>query len=112
VLIPGDVPRWETRASMPTPRVGATAVAVGGKIWVIGGVTARNVPSRAVEVYDPTRDAWEIRPPLREARAFAACGLIDGAIVVAGGTAGLLDFFMFGYSYMARPLQTVEVLRP
>jgi hypothetical protein len=81
---------WQAKAAMPTPRAHATAVVVGGKIWVIGGEERNDVPSRAVEVYDPATDTWTLRAPLRTARVRPAAGAVEGGkkIVVAGGLTG------------------------
>lgn len=86
--------RWINGSpDMPTPRQGAAAVTVDGKVWVIGGQEAKGSPSRAVEVFDPAVGTWTRRAPLRTPRAFPAAGVVkDGAntrIVVAGGGMGL-----------------------
>ncbi|MEB3328757.1 MAG: kelch repeat-containing protein [Candidatus Sericytochromatia bacterium] len=81
---------WQEVAPMPTPRAHAAAVVVAGKVWVIGGEERNDVPSRAVEVYDPATDTWTLRAPLRTARLRPAAGAMDGGkrIVVAGGLTG------------------------
>jgi hypothetical protein len=43
---------WETKASMPTPRMGMQANLVDGAIYVIGGDSGAN------EVYNPATDSW------------------------------------------------------
>lgn len=79
---------WRRLPPMPTPRAGAAALAVDGKIWVIGGIIDGNEPSDAVEVFDPVSNAWESRPRLRYERFQPAVGLLGGKIVVAGGLLG------------------------
>ncbi|MEB3220657.1 MAG: kelch repeat-containing protein [Candidatus Sericytochromatia bacterium] len=84
---------WEAMALMPTARAHATAVVHDGKIWVIGGEERNDVPSRAVEVYDPATNAWTLRAPLRTPRLRPAAGVVRAAdgtarIVVAGGLTG------------------------
>jgi hypothetical protein len=85
---------WRQAAPMPTARSYAAAVAVDGKVWVIGGEERKGVASRAVEVYDPATDAWTIHAPLKTARSLPAAGVVKDAsgatrIVVAGGVYGV-----------------------
>ena len=81
---------WTLKANMPTIRTELSAVAVNGKIYVIGGVarssgwywdlaeaTADELVS-AVEVYDPETDTWTKKTDMPTAR----CGM--GTVVVAG----------------------------
>ncbi len=49
---------WVTRASMPTNSYGGKAVAVDGKIYVIGGFYSAN------NVYDSSTDNWTARTPV------------------------------------------------
>lgn len=102
---PGDTPRWETKAAMPTPRFAAAAAVVDGRVWVIGGAGLMGRPSSAVEVYDPAADSWTVQPPLRRARAFPAVGVLNGKIHVIGGVAG-------GDPTTGLSVADVEVLTP
>jgi N-acetylneuraminic acid mutarotase len=92
---------WRALAPMPTKRGSPNAVAVGGKIYVIGGAgvhpgskavdihPAR--PHRALstnEVYDPATNTWESRSPMPTARNHAAAGAVDNRIYVIGGRIG------------------------
>lgn len=86
VFTPGG--KWGVLPPMPTARSGAAAVAVNGKIWVIGGATRFGTPTGAVEVYNPAAGSWSVRPPLQVPRAFPAVAYLDGKIVVAGGSLG------------------------
>ncbi|HEX7926240.1 MAG TPA: kelch repeat-containing protein [bacterium] len=52
-----DIPSWEIAAPMPTPRGEAWAVAVNGKIYVIGGGDGAAVLG-TVEEYDIATDTW------------------------------------------------------
>lgn len=49
--------KWRSVAPMPTARMGLGAVAVGGKLYAIGGVNPVG-PVNAVEVYDPATNSW------------------------------------------------------
>lgn len=96
---------WRRLAPMPTPRSGAAAVVVDGKIWVIGGLIAGFEASDAVEVFDPATGRWEARPRLRSGRYMPAVGLVGGKIVVAGGLDG-------HDQYRMAPKRSVEEITP
>src|SRR5437660_5330923 len=83
---------WRARASMPTPRNHATAGAVNGKIYVIGGrvgaafISAGSSNVDIVEAYDPVTDAWgSARAKMPSARSAMASGVYGGRIYVTGG---------------------------
>ena len=83
---------WRARSSMPTPRNHATAGAVNGKIYVIGGRVGTSFISSGssnidvVEEYDPAADAWGgARARMPSARSAMASGVYDGRIYVTGG---------------------------
>src|SRR5438045_1572192 len=67
----GDVGagRWSRAAALPVPRFEGAAVAAGGRIWFIGGITgdlgdqASARESDRVDVYDPASDRWMAAPP-------------------------------------------------
>jgi len=87
--------RWSPRTPMPTPRGGAHAAAVGGKIYVIGGYATSAHPRDPIgsnlgsnEEYDPATDTWVIRAPMPTPRNHHAIGAIGGKIYVAGGRVG------------------------
>jgi N-acetylneuraminic acid mutarotase len=83
---------WRARASMPTPRNHATAVAVNGKAYVIGGrvgaafISGGSSNIGVIEAYDPTTDSWSqglARMPT--ARSAGAGGAYGGRVYVTGG---------------------------
>jgi N-acetylneuraminic acid mutarotase len=83
---------WRARASMPTPRNHATAGAINGKIYVIGGRVGTSFISSGssnidvVEEYDPAVDAWgAARARMPSARSAMASGVYEGRIYVTGG---------------------------
>jgi N-acetylneuraminic acid mutarotase len=82
-----DVARgtWRTDlAPMPTFRDHAQAVAVDGRILVMGG-RDESGNLATVDIYDPATDSWSAGPPMTVARSgFAAAVLPDG-VHVAGG---------------------------
>lgn len=83
---------WRERASMPTPRNHATAGAVNGKIYVIGGrvggafISSGSSNIDVVEEYDPATDSWGApRAKMPSARSAMASGVFGGRIYVSGG---------------------------
>ena len=92
---------WKSLASVPGPRGSALATEVGGKIYVIGGVTTVEGskdpfftffgPARVLttnDVYDPATNKWESREPMSVARNHAFGGAVNGKIYVIGGRTG------------------------
>lgn len=94
---------WKELAPMPTPRGSANAVAVDGKIYVIGGAHA-NVPGKpgteplwvgvpqivtgAVEEYDPATNSWRKRAPMPTGRNHFFAAAVDGKIYAINGRLG------------------------
>lgn len=93
---------WKALAPMPTKRGSPVAVAVNGRIYVIGGATTppndRDVtavhPARphvavgTVEEYDPATNTWRARTPMPTPRNHATAGAVNGKIYVIGGRVG------------------------
>jgi N-acetylneuraminic acid mutarotase len=98
-----DNDSWKELAPMPTPRGSAQAVAVGGKIYVIGGAHA-NIPGKAmteplwvgvpqivvgtVEEYDPAANTWRARAPMPTGRNHFLAAEVDGKIYAVNGRLG------------------------
>jgi N-acetylneuraminic acid mutarotase len=88
--------RWTPKADMPTPRLAAVAAEVGGSIFVIGGISksggneAATPDTRAVEEYDPIRDAWRKHNPAPVA-ALGAVSLGKNILVIAKGASYEFD---------------------
>jgi N-acetylneuraminic acid mutarotase len=94
---------WKELAPMPTPRGSAQAVAVDGKIYVIGGALA-NIPGKpgteplwvgvpqivtgTVEEYDPATNTWRKRPPMPTGRNHFLAAAVDGKIYAINGRLG------------------------
>lgn len=79
-----EVPRWQERAQLNTPRTGLALVAYQNSILAIGGEAASGV-SGVVESYDPQNDAWmELsNKPLPVTNIGAE--VIGGLVYVPGG---------------------------
>ncbi|HEY7067537.1 MAG TPA: kelch repeat-containing protein [Chloroflexota bacterium] len=84
--------QWERRASLPTARGAPSAVALDGRLYVMGG--ERRVPDGGpadyesvadVAAYDPATDRWEMLPPMRHPRNHLGAEVIDGRIYAVGG---------------------------
>ncbi|MGI0016775.1 MAG: Kelch repeat-containing protein, partial [Nitrososphaera sp.] len=81
---------WSTLSPMPTPRAGLGVVAVGDKIFAIGGrdgtVPNSGTPLSTVEAYDIATDTWSSLTPMPTARGDVSATAAHGnKIYVAGG---------------------------
>jgi N-acetylneuraminic acid mutarotase len=73
---------WTSRASMREARAGASAVALGRRIYVIGGASKAGT----VEEYDPPTDSWTTKTSMNVAR-YEATGVVSGNLAyVIGGS--------------------------
>jgi N-acetylneuraminic acid mutarotase len=93
---------WKELAPMPTPRGAGQAVAVGGKIYVIGGANSNQpghldaplMPRDAqtvvgtVEAYDPAINTWESRAPMPTPRNHYLAAAVGGKIYAIDGRIG------------------------
>lgn len=87
---------WSSKSSMGTARDNNSAVALGGKIYVLGGnavgcgLTDCTVGAthRSGEVYDPQADAWTPIPAMFAARKSFDAVVLNGKIYAIGGSAG------------------------
>jgi N-acetylneuraminic acid mutarotase len=76
--------RWSRKASLPVPRTNLAAVALGGKIYALGGLDP-NHATKTVFVYDPRSNRWSPGPPLPVKLHALAAVLFHGEIWVIGG---------------------------
>jgi N-acetylneuraminic acid mutarotase len=76
--------RWSRKASLPVPRTNLAAVALGGKIYAIGGLDP-NHATKTVFMYDPRSNKWSPAPPLPEKLHAEAAVVFRGEIWVIGG---------------------------
>jgi N-acetylneuraminic acid mutarotase len=96
---------YTKKSNMPTARIGLSASAWDGKIFIIGGYIPgiSGYPGLTpVEVYDPATDSWAIAPDMPTGRFGAYTSVVDGMIYVIGG----LD------RWITSALGTVEVYNP
>jgi len=103
MLYDPEADSWKELAPMPTPRGAAQAVAVDGKIYVIGGAHANiagkpmteplwvGVPEivvGTVEEYDPATNSWRSRAPMPTGRNHFLAAAVDGKIYAINGRLG------------------------
>ena len=82
-----DGKRWSIAAQLPDTGLNApAAVALGGRIYLIGGFEGTtNLPTDAVHVYDPRTGVWSSAAPLPSPRGGHAAVVLGGKIHVLGG---------------------------
>jgi N-acetylneuraminic acid mutarotase len=81
--------RWSTlpaSSNIPTPRAGAGAAVVDGKLIVLGGESGQPIAHDAVESLDPATGRWSILKPLSMGRHATQAILHDGKIYLASGS--------------------------
>ena len=66
---------WAQLASMDTARRNQASAAVGGKLYVFGGVNSGERLSTA-EVYDPASDSWVQGPSLTSAPQYSVAAAV------------------------------------
>jgi N-acetylneuraminic acid mutarotase/glucose/arabinose dehydrogenase len=76
---------WSPLSPMPTARGGAAAEALGGLIYVVGGIAENGASLDSVEVYDPTMDAWTSVAPMLTRRDNPGAAVFDDKLYVFGG---------------------------
>jgi N-acetylneuraminic acid mutarotase len=95
--------RWVTRASAPTARSSAMAIAHGNQIYVLGGVSIdQGDVLNAVERYDAFWNSWDVLKPMPTARVGFGIALVKDTIYVMGGSD---CYFSFN---CGNPLDSVE----
>lgn len=100
VVFADDLGSWETKANTIYSRYDISAVAVDGKIYVIGGYTSSGGESKIIEEYNIADNTWISKGAvLSTARWGAAAVEYNGKIYIFGG-------------YGAANLKTTEVYDP
>jgi N-acetylneuraminic acid mutarotase len=85
---------WDTqKTQMPRGRMGASACAVNGIIYVTGGVymlpgDTEGRILRTVEAYNPATDTWTTKAHMPTGRWALSMPVINGKIYAMGGSAG------------------------
>lgn len=81
--------RWSTlpaASNIPTPRAGAGAVVMNGRLIVLGGESPRPLAHDSVEELDPATGRWTALKPLAMGRHATQAVLHEGRIYLASGS--------------------------
>jgi N-acetylneuraminic acid mutarotase len=76
---------WTNPTNLSTPRFGASASIVDGKIYIMGGEAANSVILANNEMYDPLTNSWETKAPLPTPRTFLFTTVVNDTIYAIGG---------------------------
>ena len=69
----------------PKHAIGGGCVALGGKIYALGGSTSAPVAPYSVEVYDPIDNTWNYVAPMDISRTSCTAAALGGKIYAVGG---------------------------
>ena len=92
---------WSKLPDLPVARAHAGAIAVDGKIYVVGGLDVNMNASNRVDEFDPATNAWGAPMTIPTADINPSLWLQDGKIAVSGGV-----------NQDQQPVNTVETLDP
>ncbi len=76
---------WATRRPKPLPVGFISAVQVGGKIFVPGGIDTARRPRNSLEIYDPVQDSWQSGAPLPKPLGAYGLAALNDQIYLFGG---------------------------
>lgn len=79
-----DAREWDRLPALPTSRGSAATAVVDDRIYVIGGYNL-NMPTDAVESFDPRTETWREHAPMPTPRDHVDAAVWDGEIYVFGG---------------------------
>lgn len=78
--------RWTARAPLPLPRSEmAWAVAMGGRMHLVGGYGEQRVDRPYHHVYEPERDAWRTAAPLPLGANHVGVAVVSDTLFALGG---------------------------
>lgn len=78
---------WESLPQLKSARAGSSAVALAGRLYIIGGEVSGHALSD-VQRFDPWLGCWQTLPSMHQGRIRAATTCGDGCIFVLGGLDG------------------------
>lgn len=81
-----DGPTWRPIAPLPQERAAGTAVALSGKVYLVGGLNAGGL-ARQMLVYDPAADLWTNAPGPPTPREHLGGAGFGGKVYAVGGRA-------------------------
>jgi subtilisin family serine protease len=91
-------PVWQPLPDLPVGRAYHTALALSGKIYLLGGWDAAHALLTRVDVYDPQANNWSSAAPLPNGYLGPGAAVVDGKLYVLGG-ANLHPDGLGGYYY-------------
>jgi N-acetylneuraminic acid mutarotase len=75
---------WREIAPMPAPRSQGAAVAIGGRVFIVGGAEGNRLVSPTY-VYDTAADRWTMGAAIPTPRDHLAAAALDGLVCAVGG---------------------------
>ena len=72
--------RWQRLPPLPAARSEVAAAALGGRVYVLGGLTPGGGATDRVEAYDPVASVWEERASMPRPLHHAAAAVADGRL--------------------------------
>ena len=94
---------WVPLPPLPAPQQEVAVVALGGKIYVIGGFDGASQPTAAVNVYDPRSQAWTAAAPLPQPLHHVNAAVVGDRIYVTGAL-GSVAFTALGTTLSYDPV--------
>lgn len=83
----GTTAEWRELPALPVVQQENAVVALGGRVYVIGGFGPSSQATTAVAVFDPQTKAWTSAAPLPEAIHHVNAAVVGNRIFVVGGLA-------------------------
>lgn len=83
--------RWTAGVALPAARASLALVALGGKLYALGGETTSGTVSDAVERFDPATNAWTALPAMPLKVHGLGAVVVGASIYVMGGFSGASD---------------------
>jgi len=80
--------RWAQHAPKPTPVMNASAVELGGKLYIFGGESTDGNVFTGLEVYDVAKDSWNKKADAPIGLSRYAATVFEGKIYIFGGFDG------------------------
>jgi hypothetical protein len=74
---------WNTLTAIPLATGGATAQALNGNIYVVGGIGADGASLDTVQIYRPDTNTWNVAPAMTTRRDNAGSAVLDDPTTVA-----------------------------
>jgi N-acetylneuraminic acid mutarotase len=84
----GTLTLWRQAMPLPEPRLGASAAALNGKIYVVGGIDPYGRTTYTTFVFDISKNEWSAAAPLPHAVKSAAVASDGSKLYVFGGLEG------------------------